>query len=137
MEIRHADYDDIKRQDFRDLVSRGLKANEIGMVPSWDKLESLAEMCVESNGRIVAHLMGLVGENPMFYGMQGSVIAWYSEHPGAGFALFRRFVDWAAKRHVSSFAVHTNYNPELNDYFEDNGWVMCPSYMKVVRNMDS
>jgi len=143
--FRQAGIQDIERKDFRELVLRGLQAEKIGMTPSWPKLESLALLaieegfwaCAEHDDKVVAHIMALVGDNPMFYGRQAQVIAWYSEHPGAGFSLLNRFADWAAEQHVVSVSINTNLDERLSEFLKQAGWLMCPSYLKVVRTLDS
>jgi len=145
MIIRPSVYEDIKREDFRELVIRGLKPEEIGMIPCWEKLENMAETairfgfweCAEHDGKIVGHILAFVGDNPMFYGRMASVLAWYSEYPGAGMALFRRFSEWAAAQHVASVSIHTNPDSRLDEFLTGNGWIMCPNYLKVVSSMDS
>lgn len=145
MIIRQAGIPDIERKDFRDLVLRGLQPEKVGMTPCWQKLEALALLaieegfwaCAENDGNVVAHIMALVGDNPMFYGRQAQVIAWYSEHPGAGFSLLNRFADWAAEQHVVSVSINTNLDERLSAFLTERGWLMCPSFLKVVRTLDS
>lgn len=130
---------DVEREDLRSLVLRGLRSEEIGLTPCWPKLNSLAIqavnyglwVCYEENRKAVAHLCAVVTENPLFYGQQCTVVAWYSEKTGAGWELFKHFEKWSSDKDFKSIVLSTNYNYRLNKILEKRGWRMCPSYLKT------
>lgn len=139
MITRKATSHDVYRPDFRELVERGLRADEIGLVPSWPKLEALAFQSLESGlwlaaeegGKVKAHLCSIITENPLFHGKQCTVIAWYSEIPGAGFRLFREFERWVKKESVGSVVISSNFDERLITILKKRGWTMCPSFIRV------
>lgn len=139
MRVRLATPDDVYREDWRDLVERGLKAKDINQVVSWTKLEYLAFqslntglwLVAETSDSIVAHLGSVITDNQLFEGKQCTVVAWYSEHPGMGWALFRKFEAWVKTQDVKTVVVSTNYDERLDKILKKRGWMMCPSYLQV------
>ena len=137
---RNAIFDDIYRPDVRKMVLAGLSAEKIGLDASEEKLESLAERALtrgawfvaENNGKVVAHIVGLVEENPFFEGKQLIVIAWYSLIPGCGMKLLNMLMDWKRQDpEILSTAISTNPDEKLKRILERKGWLMMPQYLNL------
>jgi hypothetical protein len=101
--IRRGTPQDADRDDFRELVSRGLSLEDSDLVIDPDKVIATAQvLCAggtawiaEREGVMVAYLGGQVFEHPWLNRCQLNVVGWYSEHPGAGIALAKRCIEWA------------------------------------------
>ena len=137
MIFRRAVVADLDRPEVMPMFRHVLSREPHGMVIVEAKVRATALLAIErgyaavaeKDGVVVAYIAGITSEHPYCERLQMHVFGWYSQHPGAGFRLFRMLMKWRDGNPIIGPAyLYADPDERLNRIMLRSGAFVVPVY---------